>query len=92
MTRVVCVTWTDAHGNAFAIYEQHELPHAPAIVKTYGVLLREDEAGVSLANEVFEGGNFRGVTFIPRGMIKEMVDVGRKRTVRNRKSQGDGQL
>jgi hypothetical protein len=90
--RVVCVTWTDAHGNAFAIYEQHELPHAPAIVKTYGVLLREDDAGVSLANEVFEGGNFRGVTFIPRGMIKEMVDVGRKRTVRNRKSQGDGQL
>lgn len=76
--RVVCVTWTDAHGNAFAIYEAHELPHAPAIVKTYGVLLREDDAGVSLASEVFEGGNYRGVTFIPKGMIRELMDVGRK--------------
>ena len=76
--RVVCVTWTDAHGNAFAIYEAHELPHAPAIVKTYGVLLREDDAGVSLASEVFEGGNYRGVTFIPKGMIRELLDVGRK--------------
>ena len=76
--RVVCVTWTDAHGNAFAIYEAHELPHAPAIVRTYGVLLREDDAGVSIANEVFEGGNFRGVTFIPKGMIRELTDIGHK--------------
>lgn len=85
--RVVCVTWTDAHGNAFAIYEAHELPHAPAIVKTYGVLLREDEAGVSLACEVFEGGNFRGVTFIPRGMIQEMTDIGKRAKKRVPKEQ-----
>lgn len=73
--RVVCVTWTDAHGNAFAVYEPHEIPHSPAIVNTYGVLLKEDEAGVSVANEIFEAGGFRGVTFIPRGMIRGMDDV-----------------
>lgn len=78
-TRVVCVTWTDAHGNAMSIYEAHEIPHAPALVRTYGVLLRDDETGVTIANEVFEAGSFRGVTFIPRGMVQEMRDVGRKR-------------
>jgi hypothetical protein len=83
--RVVCVTWTDAHGNAFSVYESHEIPHCAAAVRTYGVLLREDDTGVSIANEVFEAGSFRGVTFIPRGMIKEVADVHatRKRKVKS---------
>lgn len=72
---VVCVTWTDAHGNALAVYESHEVPHAPALVKTYGVLLRDDAIGITLANEVFEAGSFRGVTFIPRGMIVPPVET-----------------
>lgn len=73
--RVVCVSWCDAHGNALSVYESHEIPHAPALVKTYGVLLREDDAGITIANEVFEAGSFRGVTFIPRGMIQAVTDV-----------------
>lgn len=77
--RVVCVTWTDAHGNSFAVYEPHEIPHAPAIVKTYGVLMREDEAGVTIGHEVFENGGVRGITFVPKGMIREIVDVGSRR-------------
>jgi hypothetical protein len=44
---------------------------------------------VSLASEVFEGGNYRGVTFIPKGMIRELTDVGRKRRDRNRKPSGE---
>lgn len=84
--RIVCVTWTDAHGNSFAVYEPHEIPHSPAIVKTYGILLKEDEAGVSVANELFEAGGFRGVTFIPRGMIRELSDVCKKRQRRLAKS------
>lgn len=85
--RVVCVTWNDAHGNAFSVYESHEIPHAPAVVRTYGVLLREDEAGVTIANEVFEAGSFRGVTFIPRGMIKSLEDV---HAPRKRKKNAEG--
>lgn len=84
LTRVVRVKWTDAHGNALSVYESHEVPHAPAIVWTYGVLIREDEIGVTIANEVFEAGSFRGVTFIPRGMIQEIADVGRKRPTKIR--------
>jgi hypothetical protein len=57
------------------VYESHEIPHAAAAVRTYGVLLKEDDAGVSIANEVFEAGSFRGVTFIPRGMIVSVADV-----------------
>ena len=77
--RIVCVTWTDAHGNAMTVYEPHELPHAPAIVKTYGALIKEDAAGVTITSEIFESGGFRGVTFIPAGMIREILDVARPR-------------
>ena len=87
--RIVCVTWMDAHGNAFAVYEAHEIPHAAAIVRTYGVLLREDEAGVTIANEVFEAGSFRGVTLIPKGMIREVADVSRRSRRRTRERAAD---
>lgn len=85
--RVVCVAWNDAHGNTFTTYEAHEIPHAPAVVRTYGLLLREDETGVSIANEVFETGGYRGVTFIPKGMIKSIEDVKRPR---KRKTDAEG--
>ena len=78
--RLVCVVWNDAHGNAFAIYEPQEIPHAAAKVYTYGIVIREDEAGISMANESFEGGSYRGVTFIPRGMIIEVRDLQSHKT------------
>lgn len=77
--RVICVTWNDAHGNVYAVYEAHEIPHAPAVVRTFGVLIREDATGVTIANEIFEGGSCRGVTFIPRGMVKAIEDVRAQR-------------
>jgi hypothetical protein len=43
-------------------------------METYGLLLREDEVGVSIGNETYfddidKEQNFRGHTFIPRAMI-----------------------
>ena len=70
--RLACVRWSDAHGNAMTTYEAHEVPHAPAVVETYGLIIRRDDAGITLANEVFEAGSFRGVTFIPAGMINDV--------------------
>jgi hypothetical protein len=55
--------------------------HRPEQVVTYGLLVQDDEAGVTLAME--EGvtdGKFRHLTFIPNGMIatKEPVLPGKK--------------
>jgi hypothetical protein len=63
------VTWNDAHGNALGEFAQHEIPHAPYVWTTIGYLLREDDNGISLAAEVGETNNFRGVSFIPKAMI-----------------------
>ena len=41
---------------------------------------RISKDGVSVANEVFEAGGFRGVTFIPAGMIRDLSDVCKRRT------------
>ena len=69
---LACVVWTDAHGNAYTTYEAHEVPHAPAIVHTFGLIVRRDDTGITLAHEVFASGGYRGVTFIPTGMIQEV--------------------
>ena len=66
---MACIRWSDAHGNAMTTYEAHEVPHAPALVDTFGIIIRQDEIGITIASEVFEAGSFRGVTFIPRGMV-----------------------
>lgn len=66
---LVAVTWEDAHGSGAGAYELHEIPHAPILVTTYGLLLREDEAGVTLSNEHYADSTYRGVTFIPSKMI-----------------------
>ena len=42
--------------------------HYPVVVHTLGWILRDDEVGITLVNEFYEG-TYRGRTFIPRGMI-----------------------
>lgn len=66
------VRWSDAHGNTLTTYEAHEVPHAPALVDTFGVVIRQDAIGITIASEVFEAGSFRGVTFIPAAMVVEI--------------------
>jgi hypothetical protein len=73
--REIRVTWNDAHGNSFAIYEEHEIPHAAAVATTRGLELKNDEAGITLACEDFSGATYRGVTFIPRGMIIKVEEL-----------------
>ena len=71
---LACVRWNDAHGSAMTIYEAHEVPHAPAVVRTFGVVGKQDEVGSTIASELFEAGSFRGATFIPKGMILDVVE------------------
>jgi hypothetical protein len=66
---LVAVTWNDAHGSSTTAYAEHEIPHAAIAITTYGLLLREDTAGVTIASEHCADNTYRGVTFIPRGML-----------------------
>lgn len=76
---VVIVRWMDAHATATATYEIHELPHKAIEIETYGLLLRDDDTGVSIANEDCGAGVYRGVTFIPRQLIFGVRPVQRPR-------------
>jgi hypothetical protein len=81
---LVSVRWRDAHATATALYEIHELPHAATEITTYGLLLREDATGVSIASEACGAETYRGVTFIPRELIVECRPVQRRRASRPR--------
>ena len=82
---LVALRWNDAHGTATTTYEIHELPHKAAEMTTYGLLLRDDEAGVSIACEDAGGGCYRGVTFVPRSLVVEVKYIAprRKRPEKN---------
>lgn len=78
---LVCITWLDAHGSAVGTYSIDEIPHAAVIVKSYGLLLKQDSVGVSIASEQCDEDTWRGFTFIPAGMIVsvELVTKPRKK-------------
>jgi hypothetical protein len=77
---LVALRWMDAHGTAASTaYELHELPHKAAEITTYGLLLRDDEQGVSIACDDCGGGLYRGITFVPRSLVLEIRLVKRRR-------------
>lgn len=84
---IVVVRWNDAQSSATKVYTENETAyHAPIVMETLGWLLKDDDAGVSIVTEVFseEGLNYRGHTFVPRGMVIEVIHLPIK-PVRSRK-------
>jgi hypothetical protein len=83
---LVIVRWKDAHGSATASYSEHAFPHEPKVMNTVGWLLRDDEIGVSVVAEYCEDRDdetpFRGLTFVPRGMVVEVGYVVKPRKPR----------
>jgi hypothetical protein len=78
---LIALRWTDAHGDATSTYEMHDLPHKALEIVTYGLLLRDDHDGITVASEDCGSGCYRGVTFVPRNMIvgvKRIHPGGRK--------------
>jgi len=80
---IVVVRWNDAQSSATHVFKESEDQnfHRPCVMETLGWLLRDDEEGVSVMNEVFseEGLNYRGHTFIPRSLVVEMRVVKKPR-------------
>lgn len=76
---LVKVVWLDAHGSAAIAYELHEIPHKAIEVASYGLLLRQDDIGVSIASERCGDSTYRGYTFMPAGMIVKVEPVKRTR-------------
>jgi hypothetical protein len=76
LTKLVRVRWNDAHAGGHEQYDVASVPHAPLVIETFGWLLRDDDAGVSVASEYLpETSNYRSYTFIPRGMVVEVKDI-----------------
>jgi hypothetical protein len=82
MHPLAAVVWDDAKATAVEEYDLNEVRtqfHRPARYTTYGLLLVDDEKGVTLASEEGNDQNLRGLTFIPRAMVVEVVFLGRAR-------------
>lgn len=80
--QLVAVVWDDAKATAVVEYDLNEVRtqfHRAARYTTYGLLLVDDDKGVTLASEEGDDHNLRGLTFIPRAMIVEVVVLARQR-------------
>lgn len=73
------IYWLDAHARNQAVeYTDEEAKtqcHKPEECIILALVIRDDETGVSLYNEETGHDSVRGVSFIPRAMIKDVVYV-----------------
>jgi len=86
---LVCIIWDDAH-HSMDEYTDQEIErdiHKPARLVLFGLLVKSDEKGVTLAmEETAEGTSLRHVFFVPRAMVVEEVLLGKpKRKVERKK-------
>jgi len=65
------VVWEDAHGSSTEEVTLQDPPHSPVVVISYGYLLRNDEAGITVASEYTSNNTYRSYSFIPRRMVIE---------------------
>lgn len=88
---LAAVTWDDAKATAVEEYDLNEIKtqfHRPARYTTYGLLVVSDDCGVTLATERRDDGSLRGLTFIPRAMVRDTAILSAKpRRARTLKTQ-----
>ena len=72
---LILVEWLDAWADATAAITERDVgdSHKPEVIRTLGWLLKEDEAGISLACEYCADGSYRGRSFIPKGMVSKVT-------------------
>ncbi len=79
---LAAVVWDDAKATAVVEYDLNEVRtqfHKAARYTTYGLLVIQDDKGITLASEEGDDRNLRGLTFIPRQMVVEVVLLGKPR-------------
>lgn len=75
---LVSLSWNDAHSPASTeVVNASNLAdtHGTLLITTVGWELRHDDTGVTLASEFCGDGDFRGVTFVPKALVAERVEL-----------------
>lgn len=78
-----CVIWNDAHGKEAGEFTEEEIAehfHDPAPIHTFGLLIKDDAKGVTIAQELTNPGDskptYRGLGFVPRDMVVKVILFG----------------
>jgi len=82
--------WEDAHQSSLE-YERGDIVHRPMHYVTTGILLKDDEAGMTFATDACETNTFRGTNFIPRKMIVRAWRIGQLEPRKSRKKVDEAQ-
>lgn len=74
--RLVAVVWRDPRVDQANTYTREEIAvRTLPYFTTFGLLARDDEDVVAVAAEQGEDGAFRGVTYILRPLVKEIIPI-----------------
>lgn len=75
---LVKVSWGDAWGSSGWANTQVALKeHKSLAVTNYGIVVKHDKDGITLASGQDENGSYLGIGFVPSGMIKRIVSLGK---------------
>lgn len=81
---LVAVIWEDARSSSTDVYTATDLPHEPILICTVGWEIRNDERGISVVNEYCGDLDYRGHTFVPRALVKD-VKILKKAKIKKEK-------
>ena len=74
--RLVAVVWRDPRVDQANTYTREEIAlRTLPYFTTFGLLARDDQEVVAVAAEQGEDGAFRGVTYILRPLVKEIIPI-----------------
>ena len=74
---LVAVTWDDAHVDGTGEKTDDEIAALqPYQFMTFGILVRQDDVVVVIAQERGEDGRWRGCTTIPMAMVLNVTELG----------------
>ena len=77
---LVAVAWLDAHASVQAEQTIEEIAQVELVTYTsYGKLVRCDAAVVAVAADERDDGRYRGITFIPTGMVVRITAKQRRK-------------
>jgi hypothetical protein len=70
---LVAVRWHDAKGDATKEIDAENVHqwHKPHVITTFGLLMVDDDIGITILTEDTENGDYRGPTFILRSLVQE---------------------